>query len=528
MRQRFNMAGARVKLIFFVLSLILSLMALSAPTTAEYGTALVVYHTNDIHGYAFHETDSEGRGVRWGYDYLKSIVDGDGARNKLLLDAGDTLHGQSFATARSGELIARTLAMMGYDAIAAGNHDFDYGWRRLLSLNDAYRLNFLSANAKWKENGKPILPPYTVKEFADLKVGVFGLSTPSVPTTTDPRNVSEIAFGSRDEVLAAAKEAVRGLKEIESVDIVIALTHIGSEAYCDPSALTIAQETPGIDLIVDGHSHSEIPGGIKINGALIVSTGSFFNNIGRVEVNRAPAGGFEFTAKLLPASDSAARSPNPELSSAMSALKAELREELAVVTARTPIALDGARERVRRGSTNLGRLICASLMSGAGADAAIVNGGMIRDSIPSGDITKGVLLTVLPYGNYVFTVEMTGKDLKDALNHGFASPGAGAFPQFYGMSVTANKKETVLPDGSKEDALSVSEVTIAGSPLRETAKYKVAITDFMYAGGDGYDMFGKYPYHEFGTLEDLLRQFLAEADDEAIRNIDEVSTLTVK
>ncbi|MDR1978580.1 MAG: bifunctional metallophosphatase/5'-nucleotidase [Synergistaceae bacterium] len=508
-----------------VLALALA-FGVSCVAAADEGPVLVIYHTNDVHGYAFRETNADGKPTRWGYDYVKAAMDEDDAKNKMLLDAGDVLHGQFFATARRGEFIARVLAMMGYDAIAAGNHDFDYGQDRLISLRDLYRLTFLSANVKRLDGGPPLMPSYVVRDFADLRVGVFGLTTPSTPTSTDPRNVAGLAFGSPEEIARIAGDVVRRLREVEGADIVIALTHLGSEPYCDPSSRTLAREAPGIDLIIDGHSHTELPGGIKVNDTLIVSSGSYLANLGRVQVNRKPGGGYELSARLLPASDSAGAKPNPELSSAMTVLAEELDKELNAVAARAPIDLDGVRANLRRGSTNMGRLICAALIAGTGADVAIINSGLIRDSIPAGDVTKKALLSVLPYPNYVFTVEATGADLLAALNHGLATPGSGAFPQFYGMTVTARKTETVLPDGSKAASFVADAVTIGGRPLDENAKYKVAINDFMYAGGDGYDMFGKYDRHEFGTLEDLFRKFLSEASEADIHAADKGEVLT--
>jgi 2',3'-cyclic-nucleotide 2'-phosphodiesterase (5'-nucleotidase family) len=237
--------------------------------------------------------------------------------------------------------------------------------------------------------------------------------------------------------------------------------------------------------------------------------------------------GYSFDARLMPASESGRVKPSPELSFAMATLKAELSRELEVVTAYTPIFLNGDRTDVRHTSTNLGRLICASLIDGTSADVAILNGGTVRDSIPAGDITKGTLLTVLPYGNYVYTVEMTGRDIADALKHGLSQPGSGAFPQFYGMTVEAIKIENKLPDGSTAEGLAPAKVMIDGVPLDGAAKYKVAINDFMYHGGDSYDMFGKYPYDEFGVMEDMLRKFLSQAGEEAIKEIDQTSTLSL-
>jgi 5'-nucleotidase len=289
---------------------------------------LVIYHTNDVHGYVFHETDDDGHAVRWGYNYVKAVVDRDGSYNKMLLDAGDALSGQPLATASHSDLVARMLMMMHYDAITAGDHDFDYGWERLLSLRDIYRLNFISANVTERESGRHVMLSYAVRNFPNLKVGIIGLSTPSTPTLIDPRNVAALSFHDPKATISVTRDIIKRLREVEGVQLVIALTHLGSETDCDPSSLTLAREAQGIDLIIDGHSHSVIDGGIKVGNTVIASTGAFLANLGRIEVFSSPDGGYEFNAALLPASASEHITPNPELSAVLMMLKSELNKVL--------------------------------------------------------------------------------------------------------------------------------------------------------------------------------------------------------
>ncbi|MDR1021321.1 MAG: metallophosphoesterase, partial [Synergistaceae bacterium] len=172
---------------------------------------LVIFHTNDVHGYAFEEKNADGGLTRIGYDRLKAVVDAEESPRKLLLDAGDVLHGQAFATARRGELVALVLSMAGYDALAVGNHDFDYGQDRLIYLAGKYRLGFLAANVTHDDKeGGYIFPPYQVKNLGDMKVGVFALSTPETTTSTDPRNVAGLRF---IDPVASAKKMVKLLKD---------------------------------------------------------------------------------------------------------------------------------------------------------------------------------------------------------------------------------------------------------------------------------------------------------------------------
>ena len=135
----------------------------------------------------------------------------------------------------------------------------------------------------------------------------------------------------------------------------------------------------------------------------------------------------------------------------------------------------------------------------------------MRDSIPAGNVTKGELLSVLHYGNYVYAIDISGKDLMDALNHGLKEPGSGAFPQFWGMEVAARSTET--------GGFEAESVTIGGKPLDMNEKYTLAINDFLHSGGDGYEMFGKYDYREFATMEEAFRNFMTEQDAAALKAI---------
>ncbi|MDR1044894.1 MAG: bifunctional metallophosphatase/5'-nucleotidase [Candidatus Adiutrix sp.] len=488
---------------------------------------LVIYHTNDVHGQAFEERDTEGRLTRIGYDRLKALVDADPSPRKLLLDAGDVLHGQAFATARRGELMGVVLSLAGYDAIAAGNHDFDYGYKRLLEIAGQYRLNFLAANVA-RENGGSILPPYVLRSWGDLKVGIFGLSTPGTRTSTDPRNLEGLEI--KDPVREA--EALVERLKAEGTDLIVAVTHMGSEPYCEPTSQAIAERVSGLDVIIDGHSHSTTIIPIERSDgsrALVASTGAYFENVGRITIDKKSDGGYSMAASILTAfsPEIETTAPDPAMRAAMNALKAELDTELSRVVMKVPFDLDGSRRNVRRSSTNLGRLVCAALTDATGADAALINGGSIRDSIAEGDVTKGQFLTAFPYGNYVYLIDVTGEDLLAALSHGLGLPGAGAFPQFWGLEVGTEKREITAADGRKSEVMVPKSVTVGGQPLDLKAKYILAINDFLYSGGDGYAMFGKYPYREFPTLEEIFRAYMAEKDAATLRAVSGTKVLRI-
>jgi 2',3'-cyclic-nucleotide 2'-phosphodiesterase (5'-nucleotidase family) len=511
--------------ILMIPALLFFAAALHGPPAFAAAHDLVIYHTNDIHGYAFEERDAQGRLTRIGYDRLKALVDADPSPRKLLLDAGDALHGQAFATARRGELMGVVLGLTAYDALAAGNHDFDYGCKRLLEITGKYRLNFLAANVAQK-NGETILPPYVMRSWSGLKVGIFGLSTPQTRTSTNPRNIEGL------EIKDPAEEADALVKRLkaEGADLIVAVTHMGSEPYCEPTSQAIAERVPDIDVIIDGHSHSKTIIPIERSDgsrALVASTGAYFENVGRITIDRKSGGGYSIAASILAASspEIETMTPDPAARETMNALRAELDTELRRVVMNVPLDLDGSSRNVRRASTNLGRLVGAALTDATGADAALLNGGALRDSIPKGDVTKGQFLTVFPYGNYAYLIDVSGEDLLAALRHGLGLPGAGAFPQFWGMEVETEMRGITAPDGTKSEVPAPKSVTIGGKPLDLTAKYTLAINDFLYSGGDGYAMFAKYPYRQFSTLEDIFRAYMTEKDAATLRAVSDAQVL---
>jgi len=480
-----------------------------------------------VHGHALEERDSEsGALVRPGYARLKTYFQNLPTEAKMLLDAGDVLPGQPLATISRGEFIALILNDLKYDALAVGNHDFDYGLARLMELRDSYGLNFLAANIIEKEDGVPLLPPYIIKDYGDLKVGVFALTTPQTPRKTNLDKIENVSFGTPEEVVRLARAMTEKLRGEEGAELVVALTHLGTGPLDQPGAREVARGTPGLDLIIDGHSHTRLAG-LKEDGTLIVSSGAFMESLGRVTVSRSPEGGLILSPELIPAAELEAVAPDPKLNSLLNRLSLDLDRELGRVVARTPFNLDGRPEEIRFASTNLGRLVCAALKSVTGADAAILNSGSFRGSLPAGEITRRQLLNTLPFANYAVTVRLTGAEVLEALNNGLAQPGKGGFPQFYGLTVTAQETGTKAPDGSLIHQYKADLVEIGGRPLEPLAEYTIAVNDFMYAGGSGYTILTRSPAREYAAMTDIVQNFLASSNPETLQAINSEDVLTI-
>ena len=451
---------------------------------------IVILHTNDSHGRV---------NDNLGFDRVavaKERLEEAGAV-VLLLDAGDTLHGLPFATVSEGESVIRIMNAVGYDAMTAGNHDYNYGTDRLIELANMADFPLMAANVVGEE-GIPLFDGAAVIEKGNVRFGVFGLSTPETAFMTNPANVEGVTFADPIETARAQVAAL----EAERCTIIIALTHIGLDESAAVTSAMIAEQVEGIDIIVDGHSHTTLEKGLWINNTLIVSTGEYISAIGCVDIDSNGAA----AATLLTEADFGVADVDEEVETLISEITAEQDEMLNVVVGQTGIELQGAREFVRTGETNLGNLAADAFRMETGADAALTNGGGIRDSIPAGDITQKQLVTVFPFGNYVVTVNVTGEKLLAMLENGVSRyPDAdGRFPQVSGITF---KFDAAQPVGSR-----VYDVTVGGEALDLARTYLLATNDYIAVGGDEYPMEDVSIVNEYSTMEEILIDYIASSE----------------
>ena len=474
-------------------------------TASETGTKKVqILHTNDSHA-RVKEAEFDGMG----FAKLSTLIKQYEAENgeALLLDAGDTLHGTNFATLEEGSSIVEVMNEVGYDAMAAGNHDFNYGYKRLLELKKKTSFPVLSANAIYKDTGKYVLDPYTIKEVNGVKFGIFGLTTPETHFKTHPKNVEGIQF---TDPVAAAQKMIKELKG-RSVDVIIALTHLGTDASSTDTSLKVARGARGIDLIVDGHSHTVDD--IEESGTLIVSAGEYLKNLGVVELT------FDSNNKLVSRNASRITKeqakdivPDADVAKVIQKIEDAQKTILDQVIGKTDVVLDGEREQVRVGETNLGNLIADAMIDVTGADLAITNGGGIRASIPQGSITKGHVITVLPFGNYIQTLAVPGWAIKESLENGVSDyPNRkGAFPQVGGI--------TFKIDAGKPAGERVHSIKVQGKDLDLNKTYTLATNDFLAAGGDEYTALGKFPTTgDYPALDEALIRYIQKLGDVQVK-----------
>jgi 2',3'-cyclic-nucleotide 2'-phosphodiesterase (5'-nucleotidase family) len=483
------------KLSITLLTLIL-VMTLSFTILAE-EVNLRIYHVNDVHS-RVEEDDYAGS---MGYAKMAALIK-EARREKenvMFLDAGDTFHGQTIANINEGESISHILDLMKLDAVTLGNHDFNYGQDRLIELDEMSRFPFLAANLS-REDGEEIsyTKDYIIKEYDGVKVGVFGLATPETSYKTHPKNVEGLVF---ENPITTAEEVVNELED--QVDVVVALTHLGISKGSEYTSIKLAEEVSGIDLIIDGHSHNVLEEGMMVNDTMIAMAGEYSKYLGYVDLTVENGEVEAINANLIPREETAEVEKDYVISLVVDRVNKANEVITSQVVGRTAVELNGARGNVRTGETNLGNLITDAMKAKFGADAAITNGGGIRASIDQGEITQGEVITVLPFGNTAMLMELSGADLKAALEHGVSEyPAAeGLFPQVSGIKFNFN--------GDAEPGNRVQEVWVGGEKLDPNKMYTAATNDFMKAGGDGYSMLADAPIvSEAGGLEEVLMEYI--------------------
>ncbi|HOE57878.1 MAG TPA: metallophosphatase, partial [Bacillota bacterium] len=270
-----------------------SIWAADSNAEGAAGVSLTIVHTNDTHSRVLATKDEIG----FAKIAAKVRELRDSGENVLVLDAGDTFHGQTISTLVQGESVAKVMDTIRYDAMVPGNHDFNYGQERLAELDKLTDFPIISANVL-KADGTPLFTPYIIKEFNGVKVGIFGLSTPETAYKTNPNNLKGLTFD--DPVIAAEKI----LKELEGkTDIVIALSHLGLDEGSIHTSKLVAERVKGIDLIIDGHSHTVLNEGLKVGDTLIVQTGEYGKNFGVVNMVYKDSNVSTVKAKLISRAD---------------------------------------------------------------------------------------------------------------------------------------------------------------------------------------------------------------------------------
>lgn len=502
-----NNLAKRIAVGVMSLSMVAGLAASTPILTAEAKEdltgKLVVIHTNDMHGR--YETDEkEGSLGMSAVRALKGYYQSQGA-NVLLFDAGDFSQGTNLVNYYDGLDSVHFMNAAGYDAVTLGNHEFDFGFEELQKMAEVAEFPILDANIISRETNEPCFDDNKVFEFKNMKVGVFGLDTPETQTSSNPKNVKDVTFLDGLELYVCAQEQVDALKA-QGCDYIICLGHLGvDESSEGRRSADVVANVNGIDLFIDGHSHTRIDGGITINGTKIVSTGSYLEKIGVVVYD-----GKNTNAKLI--NDLYSIGGCPEMDKFVESFADIVDEAYAGTFATTINYLNGERAPgVRTFETNLGdfaadayKYIAQTYVDennmNISIDGAIQNGGGIRASIQSGEISMNTLYSVFPFENTICIVTLTGEQLLEALEAScYACPeAAGAFPQVSGIVFTIDTTVPYAEGAQYPDTTyyapanpgsRVTIETVGGKAFDPKATYNIAVNNFMADGGDTYYVF---------------------------------------
>lgn len=491
---------------------------------------LTVMHTNDHHGRFWKNGDGE-----YGMAARKTVIDAIRAEvaqaggHSLLLDGGDVNTGVPESDLQDAVPDFKGMNLLGYDAMAVGNHEFDKSAAVLKAQRELARFPMLSANIY--RAGQRLFDPYKLFTVGGLRVAVMGLTTEDTYKMAHPDNVRDIEFRS---VIAEAAKLVPELRA--KADVVIAATHMGhyedgrhgTQAVGD---VEMARAVRGIDLVVGGHTQNPacmkaenvldrayVPGSAcqpeRQNGTWIVQAHEWGKYVGRADFEYRQ-GSFTLVRYALVPINLKKRVKQADGSTALAPYTHEIAEDPAMLDLLRPhqdfgqqrllvevgqgdAVFAGDRDTVRSRQTALGGLVGRAMMARTQADLAVINSGGVRDSLPAGKLTYKDLLKVQPFGNTIATVELSGTELLAYLNAVLRmSPGSGAFPQFAGVTLAVEQN-------------TVRDARIRGAPLDPAKTYRMAINNFVAAGGDGYPRLTQHPsFVDSGFVDaDVLRAFV--------------------
>ena len=491
--------------------------AAAAETTTMAGKT-VILHTNDVHG------------AVEGYAYiaqLKADYEAKGAE-VILVDAGDFSQGTTYVSSTKGADAVTMMNAAGYDVVTLGNHEFDYGYAQLKENMSKAKFKVVCADV-FNEDGTPIFDAsYTYTTKSGVKVGFFGMETPETQTKANPALIKGLTFADKDAFTKAAADQVAALKD---ADVVICLAHLGVDAESAPYRSTdLYAAVKGIDFIVDGHSHTVMTKGEK--GEPIQSTGTAFKNIGVIVIDDASKK-IESNSLYEIKEDTA---KDATVAAAAKVIVDRVNNEYGVKFATSKVELNGAKapNGNRDSETNNGDLITDAmrwkvLQNKDGLTVnedhvvAITNGGGIRAAIAKGDVTKKDINTVLPFGNTVAVVYVTGEQLLEALEAStFSTPTAvGGFPQVSGINFTIHtgkaydKNDATYPESTYYGPKTINRVVINsvnGKEFKANEVYAVVTNNFCAAGGDTYYAF-KAASAQFDTgipLDEAVMEYVTK------------------
>ncbi|TAA14531.1 cell surface ecto-5'-nucleotidase Nt5e [Streptococcus parasuis] len=528
----------------------------TASSTATDSIDAVIIHTNDVHGRILEE-----KGVI-GDAKAAAVIEEERSKveNTIVVDAGDAFQGLPISNSTKGEDRANIMNQVGYDAMAVGNHEFDFGLDQAIKYKETLNFPLLSANTY--VNGARVFEASTIVDKTPTVVGdefvVIGVTTPETATKTHPKNIEGVTFADPiTEVNKVIDEVeARALADNRVYNNYIILAHLGVDATTPVEwrgstlAEALSQNTKLAGkrvIVIDGHSHTVLSATYGDN-VTYNQTGSYLNNIGKVTLKSEQLLG---EASLISAADTASVTPDASITELVNEIKAKYEAENAqVVIENNPVELNGERSNVRVRETNLGNAVTDAIYAygqtgfSNKTSLAVTNGGGLRATIAKDQpVTKGDIIAVLPFGNIVSQITVTGQQIYDMFTKSLSSAlqtdketgkfildengaplfeASGGFLQISGATVfydpTLPVKERVLligilnPETGEYDDLDLEKT------------YYLATNDFLATGGDGYTMLGG-AREEGPSMDSVFADYLKTADLSAYADINPYSRI---
>lgn len=472
-------------------TVMLSGISVCAVSAEEKSTEIHIVHTNDIHGYY-----KSASGGQIGFDAVKTIADKENA--DLILDAGDTFHGQSFATVEEGKSIAELMDAVGYDAMTPGNHDWSYSADRLRELDRESSFTILASNVADTNGNRYFdnnfyIKNVTADDGTKVRVGVFGVIDEDFYTSTSAKNVENVRFENSAET--------------SGIDAVIAgHQHILIDKYCTDS---------------DGKS-------VKL-----VEANCFFKNVGVLTLTYSNEKGVTDAVEKTYSSADTQGMSDEKIASDISAIEKREQSVLSEVIGESSREYAYSCEELRTSEQEIGRIVTAAYLDFTGADVAMENAGGIRSGIPKGNVTYSDLISISPYGNVLVEKELTGQQIIDILEfsvdlmkknnavydlqkqaikdgkdpYQYSWPdNSGSVMQFSGLSA--------VYDYSKPYGARVSDVKIGGKAIDTLKTYRVVSNNYAFDSSDYGDVASLTTVKEYTTCEQILRDYIGKGDFE--------------
>ena len=461
--------------LILVLSLPVILLLSSAALARQAEISLTILHVNDTHGHIIAHQDKSADPERpiGGAEYLAKMIESKRAANPdgtILLSAGDMFQGTPVSNLFHGKPVIEIMNYLHYDAMALGNHEFDWGQDVLQTIISSASFPVISANV-FKRGGRHItgVKSYVILKRKGVRIAVIGITTPDTYYTSKPGNLTGLTFVHPEKVLPAIIRRVRA----QGASIVVALTHDGLD-----SDRELARKVSGIDIIVGGHSHTAIRDPVIESGTVIVQAGCNGIYLGVLNITFDPAKKkvLSYTRKdelrLVSAAPGAQIDPN--VAHIVDKYEAQVKTEFSKVigTAAADLTRDRAAESC------LGDIVTDAMREASGARIAFQNAGGIRADIPRGPITMEAVFTTLPFEDDMVTMDLTGEQIRELLEKSVLSE---KMLQVSGMHI--------VYDLSKPVGAKVASAEVAGKPMEPQETYRVVTNDFLASGGDQFNIF---------------------------------------